>query len=264
MGLIKPGHRYSFSQLSQFNECPFSFYLLRIEEDDLGMTRQQTGEEEDNAFSQYGTLMHSILERWAKKELDIEELPYVWEEEYDRNITKPWPRFLSAKGYAEKAYKEGYDYLKNFDGFYGFTVLAAEQKFTTTIAGKPFVGVIDLLLENNETGEMYIVDHKSKSKSAFKKSAEDMYKQIILYSKFVYEKYGRFPDVMMFNLFKEQIYDERKFDKRLYAETLKWAEDTINKMETFDIIDWLEAKDPDFFCQNICSVRAFCDNGKKK
>ena len=31
MSLISDGHVYSYSQLSSFDECPYGFYLQRIE-----------------------------------------------------------------------------------------------------------------------------------------------------------------------------------------------------------------------------------------
>lgn len=262
MGMLNKRHVYSYSQLSQFADCPYSFYLERIEENELGLTRLQAGEVEENAFSQYGTLMHSLIERWANKELTKEQMINAWKEEYPNCVIEKWPKFLASKGYAKKAYEDGLKYLENFDEFPGYTIIAAEEKFKTTIAGRPFVGVIDLLLKDNETGKIIIMDHKSKSKSTFKKSADSMYKQILLYSKHVKEAYGQFPDIMRFNLFKECAYDSRDFNKRDYEQTLKWAEEIIEKIENFDIIDWFEAKNKDFFCENICSVRKFCENGK--
>lgn len=252
MSMLSENHIYSYSQLSQFDDCPYSFYLSRIEKE----------EQDENAFSQYGTLMHSIIERWADKEITKDEMVDVWKDEYDNVVTKKWPRFLASKGYADKTYQDGINYLENFDEFSGFTVIAAEKKFTTDIAGRPFVGIIDLILRDNETNEIVIVDHKSKTKSTFKKSANSMYRQILIYSKHIFEEYGVFPARMRFNLFKESIYDERKFNKEDYDSAMDWAKNIIEKIESYDILDWMQAKDRDFFCENICSVRNSCENGK--
>lgn len=50
---------WSFSKLERFIECPYSFYLHYIKKSD-------PQKEEGNAFSDYGTFAHSLLDGWAK------------------------------------------------------------------------------------------------------------------------------------------------------------------------------------------------------
>ena len=70
---------------------------------------------------------------------------------------------------------------------------------------------------------------------------------------------------MMFNLFKEGgDKAERPFTLKQYEETMKWAAETIERIESYDVIDWMEAKEQDFFCTEICSVRKSCPNGVTK
>ena len=89
-----------------------------------------------------------------------------------------------------------------------------------------------------------------------------MYRQQLLYSKFVFEKYGRYPDRLMFNLFKEMgLKKERPFTLEAYNEALAWAKEMIERIENYEVLDFMEAKEPDFFCTEICGMRKHCSNG---
>ena len=252
MSLLKDNHRYSYSQLSSVSECPYGFYLQRIER----------AEQQSNGFAEQGTLIHDLLDQWAKGELTKEQLPDAYARRYSNEVVTKFPRMLTAKGYAEKAYQLGLDYFENFDEFVGYTVISAEEKFETEIDGRPFIGIIDMVLKDDLTDELIVLDHKSKSLSSFKKSEDEMYKQQLVYSKYIYEKYGQYPDRLMFNLFKEGgIKMERPFKKEDYDAAMQWAADQIHKIEEYELLDWLECKEPDFFCNEICSVRKHCPNG---
>lgn len=260
MSLLKEDHVYSFSQLETFNTCPYSFYLSKIEHE----------EQVNNIFAEQGSLIHDLIDRWAKGEYKTrEELAEQYCLRYAIEVITPAPRRLAAQGYEEKTFKLGLDYFKNFDFFEGYKIIGTETKFRTDIAGRPFVGVVDMICEDLKTGEMIILDHKSKSLSSFKSSADEMYKQQYLYSKYFYEQYGRYPDRLVFNLFKEGgLKQERPFVKEKYDEVISWAADIIEKIESYTALSFLtECKEQpekggDFFCTNLCSVRQHCPNGK--
>lgn len=252
MSLLKEGHVYSYSQLSSFDGCPYGFYLQRIER------MEQT----QNAFAEQGTLIHDLLDQWAKGVLTAEQLPDEYERRYPDEVLCSWPRMLASKGYAEKTYNQGLHYFQNFDEFRGYTVVAAEEKFRTDIAERPFIGIVDMVLRDQITDELIVLDHKSKSLASFRKSEDEMYRQQLIYSKYIKEKYGVFPDRLMFNLFKEDgLKQERPFVESQYNEALAWATDIIEKIESYDIVDWLQSKDQDFFCTELCSMRKHCANG---
>lgn len=224
----------------------------------------------NNAFASQGTLIHDLLDQWAKGELAIDQLPAEYEKRYPAEVVESWPRMLAAKGYAEKAFNIGLEYFKNFDGFKGYKIIATEERFKIDLCGRPFVGIIDMVMEDEETGKLIVVDHKSKSLTAFKKVEDEMYRQQYVYSKYIFEKYGKYPDVLMFNLFKENgLKQEREFKESEYISTLVWAETQMQKMEEYDFVDWLVTKEvepgkPDFFCTELCSCRKVCPNGQMK
>ena len=90
-----------------------------------------------------------------------------------------------------------------------------------------------------------------------------MYRQQLLYSLFVKEKYGKYPDVLMFHLFNEGgVKPQRLFSKEELDETVAWAAKQINGIENYSVIDWLVCKEKaDYFCWNLCSARKSCPNG---
>lgn len=242
----------SFSQLTTVEECPYEYFLLKM----AGV------EPEENAFAQAGNLCHQLLAGWAKGEIPIKELPVQWIQRFAKTVTAEFPNYLATKGYAEKLFDSVLTYFEQFDGFMGYDIIGAEKEFHSSIAGVPFIGIIDLILRDKETGGIVLVDHKSCSLSSFRKNKEQMYRQLMLYSKYCADTYGEFPEKLCFNLFKEHMLDERPFDREGYVAARLWAEAVIESMKAKDMIDWFETK-PDFFrCVNLCNCRGECAFGK--
>ena len=266
LSLLKDDHQFSYSQLSSFSDCPFGYYLKHIE----GQPEQSNG------FAEQGSLIHDLIDKWAKKDLKKEQLVAEYQRRYPDEVVTSFPRMLTSKGYAEKTYQQGLDYFENFDEFPGFEIVSAEEKFEMPLkltdgTERPFIAFVDLVLRNEFTGGLVVCDHKSKSLSTFKKEKEKMYKQQYLYAYFVYQKYKEYPEELMFNLFKEgNVTDSRPFSMEEYEKTLEWATDAIHKIESYDILDWMECKKqktpgkPDMFCEYICSCRAACPNSVRR
>ena len=254
MGMLKEGHVYSYSQLTSFDECPYSFYLRRIE----GLRGKSNG------FAEQGSLIHDLIDRWAKGELTKDELPAEYVRRYPEEVVTQFPRLLAAKGYVEMTYEAGLRYFENFDEFEDLKIIGTEEKFETLLCGRPFIGIIDMVAEDKNTGELIVLDHKSKSYRSFLKNEDEMFRQQLIYSQYVYEKYGRWPDLMQFNLFKEDgMRISRPFQKSDFDDALAWANRIMEKIETFEMMDWLDQKpDADFFCQNLCDMRDHCSNGQ--
>jgi hypothetical protein len=251
--------------LSSFSECPFGYYLKHIE----GV------EDSSNGFAEQGSLIHDILDKWAKKELKKNEMPAEYERRYPDEVVTAFPRMLTAKGYAEKTYQQGLEYFENFDEFPGFEVVSAEEVFDTTLkltdgTTRPFIAIVDLVLRDTFTGGLVVMDHKSKSWTEFRKHRDEMYKQQYLYSYFVHEKYNEWPVQLGFNLFKEQKLDFQDFSMDTYNEVIQWATNAIHQIESYDILDWMESKEqkkpgqPDMYCGEICSSRKGCPNSIRR
>ncbi len=256
MGLVNRNRIYSYSQLTQVDECPRCFYLQRI----VGYGQK------NNAFASQGTLIHDLIDQWAKGIIKKEDLVDEYIKRYTDEVREPWPKMLAKNGYADKAFQIGVDYFTDFDGFEGYEILQTESKFRTEIAGRKLVGVIDMILKDKD-GNLIICDHKSKSLESFLKNEDEMYRQQLIYSIHVKEEFGRYPDILMFNLFKEHgLKKTRRFDPEAFVDAITWAEDQMIKIEEYDTEEWntTDKPDNDFFCLELCSMRDHCDNGKYK
>ena len=238
----------SFSQLTSAQECPYGYYLLRIE----GV------QPISNAFAQAGVLAHELLASWAKGEIPLKELPLLWITKFPVTVTAQLPPYLEGKGYRAKLFESILRYFEHFDGFPDQEVIGVEKTFVSSLAGIPFIGVIDLILRNKESGEITLVDHKSCSLASFRKSKEQMYRQLLLYSKYCADEYGVFPSRLRFNLFKENTYDERPFDPEDFMAARMWAEKQVSEMKDKDITDWFETRPEYFRCVNLCGCRDRC------
>ena len=137
---------YSFSKLSSFNGCKYGYLLNYIkcceacssfnrEEqccehaladfDPLSSPIERTHcpfftkyVNEENAFSQYGTMVHGILE--------------------------------------ESYFNDGVRFFENFDGFKNMKIIDAEHEFTDDFDDFRIKGFIDLILEDKNTGEITV------------------------------------------------------------------------------------------------------------
>lgn len=216
-------------------------------------------EKQDNAFAQYGTLAHQLIEAWATGSICPCDLADEWDRLYPAVVTEPFP-YAAAKGYDIRYFEAGRDYFANFSGFgEGWNVVSVEEEFFSTIGGFPFRGFADLLLRHEPSGELMLVDHKSTSAASIKKSAEKHTSQTYLYAGMVAEKYGQYPSILMVNYFKAGKSSIIPFCKEEYANTIQWAADTAAEISL--ATDFPRCEDF-YFCNNICSVRNFCAQQK--
>lgn len=247
----KMDQHVSFSQLMQAEQCPYSYYLIRM----AGVAPR------DNAFAQAGKFVHSLLAQWAKGEIRASSLPDRWREGYDSAVTELFPVYLENKGYRKKLYDSVMAYFSAFRGFPGYQIVSVEQQFISNLAGERFVGVIDLILKNEETGGYVLVDHKSSSLASFNRSRTVMYRQLLLYAKYLADHFGCFPERLQFNLFRESSADEQPFRPEAYVEAVQWAEEEIQTMKARELPDWFECRPEQFYCTCLCAARDACPFG---
>lgn len=216
--------------------------------------------QDGNYFSDYGTWAHTLLEQYAKDKIPCFALAEAYQDGYDEAITHKPPPF--PKGMADKYYQAGLSYFENFEGFgdeWEIAMIdgepAVECKFEINIGGYPFVGIIDLVLRHKETGKIMVVDHKSKSKNSMDKEIGTYRRQLYVYAAYIKEKFGFFPEILRFNMFKENYFIDEVFNEEAYEETMSWIVDTIESilLET----DW-KVSGSSYFCRFICSVLNHC------
>lgn len=254
---LPQGFRYSFSKIESFRQCPMAFYLTYVENPDFD-------DEIPSYFSQYGSLMHSLLEEYYKGELPDFCLADEWRSRYDKAVTVPPPPFPA--GFGEKNYASAVSYLDHFSGLPdGFEILSVEKKFVLDIEGYAVSGIADLVLRNKETGAISVIDHKTKSDASMKKDMQTYRKQLYLYAIWVHRDYGVWPESLAFNMVKSGKMLEEKFDPAMIQETVEWILSGIHDIETADLFeDWATCIAPDeekepYFCRWLCGSNASCD-----
>ena len=81
-GFLIDNMKWSYSRLNSFYQCKYSWYTQYIE--------YVVGEQ--NAFAQYGSLCHKILEMYAKGDLLSFQLADYFIENFDKEITYDFPK----------------------------------------------------------------------------------------------------------------------------------------------------------------------------
>lgn len=234
---------WSYSRVNSFDQCPRMFYLTYL----------QCADRVDNAFAQWGTLVHSLLERYYREQVELWDLTSLYEKEYSKTVKErfPFPRL------EDSYYERGIEYLNNFNGQIGDEeeILAVEDRYVSTLGGRPVVGVIDLI-PRTKSG-LIVCDHKSRGQWKSKMERRKYLRQLNLYAVRVHEVYGEWPQELWFNKFREGILDREPFDTAAAQEDVDWflsSIDSIYKAKRFPAI-------PDrFFCNYLCSVREHCEH----
>ena len=247
--------RWSFSKLAAYLQCPMSFYLQYVE--NPGYDDELPG-----YFSQYGTLMHSILEQYYKGDLPLFCLADEWRDRYENEVIMTPPPFPS--GFGDKNYALAVDYLENFNGLPdGYEVLAVEKKFVINISGYNISGVADLVVRGPDGIEVW--DHKTKSDASMKKEYQLYRNQLYLYAIWVHQAYGEWPARICFNMIKSMSMISEEFDEAQAYITEQWFVETIEQIEECDFLEgWTtcikndERREP-YFCKWICSNNQSCD-----
>lgn len=238
---------WSYSRIKCFEDCPYRFYLKYI----------SGCKEAPQFYASYGSFMHKLIEEFYKGIITKEEMLTKFLFGFQENVIGRRPQ----QSTVEKYIQLGIEYLKGFTPF-PYNVVAVEKKVEFELGGKKFIGFIDYLGEKD--GEYYIVDNKSrelKPRSGRKKPTvkdqelDEMLKQLYLYAAAIKQEYGKFPNALCFNCFKNRVFIEEPFSEKTFSETIEWFLKTID-----DIADENEFLPRiDFFgCNYICGVNGEC------
>ena len=182
------------------------------------------------------------------------ELADAYEAEYDEAVKHYFPPF--PKGLAGRYYDEGLQYFHSFDGFGDdMEILSVEDKFELDIRGNRFVGIADLVLKDRNTGGITVIDHKSKSMNSMQKAQYENTRQLYTYAAYVKERFGEYPTLLRFNMFRYGVNIDEPFSMERYEETMDWIERTIAEIRAEK--EW-KVSSSGYFCRFICSTRLHC------
>ena len=249
---------WSFSRLHCFETCPYEWYLTYIETDKDGNPLQP---KEQNFYAAYGSFCHRILEQIFKQKLTLSDALQLYINDFDYEVTED-----VRAATREKYFDAGLSYFAELspDWLSAYEVIGVEKECRFRIAGRKFLGFIDLTLREKATGHLICLDHKSAewplnqngSVKKTKQKSYDSYKiQSYLYSKPIYEEYGRYPKELRWNYFRENRCLALPFVEKEYTEALTWAENTIQTI-------YKEQAFPPhlnyFYCCQLCGFRRSC------
>ena len=244
--------------VNSYSTCPYGWKLRYLDH----------VPQVDSAFAEWGLLCHSLYEGYAKGELAAYELGEKYEKEYPQYMHDDFPSFRG-KDSNEEYYRRGQDIFYYFDGFNpDWEIIGAEIEVNLEIGGRKFVGYIDLLVRSKSSGRLIVVDHKSKSNFKSKKEQEHYALQLYLYSEWVYEHYGEYPEKLVFNMFRVDDTVEINFDKNDLERAKEWFTKTIDTIyQDCDFWDKITEANfdgkkadgsSDFFCCYLCGSRQSC------
>ena len=248
---------WSYSRLSAFEQCKYAFYLKYIIADNDEYLA------EGNFWAELGSFVHEILEKVFKGELDPDDAPSYFIDHYDANVC-----YTASESIMGKSFEDCLTFLSEADysQLESYEILGVEKELSLQVSGYEFKGYIDLLLQNKETGDIVIVDHKSSSYPLSEKTGkplkahaqnfESYKKQMYLYCHAVKQLYGKFPQWIVWNHFKAQKIVRIPFNEQDYQKTMRWFRNTIKaiqKEESFpETIDY-------FYCHHLCDFRNCCE-----
>lgn len=242
---------WSFSRLNSFYNCPYEWYEKYI--------MCQYGD--TNFFSEFGTCCHETLEKYAKGQISLFEISETYEKEFEKTVRcdAPVNKYVDIK---QSYYDKGLDYFDNIDlNLDDYEVLGVEKEVRFKIDDKDFIGYIDLLLKEKETGKIIILDHKSASIKFLKNGnvskkdqarVREFIRQLQLYSIAVIEEYGHV-DELWWNLFKDRNWLKINWTKEDYDEAVKWAKDTIELIKNEK--EYPCNNTSYYYCNYLCSQR---------
>ena len=131
---------WSYSRLTAYEDCPYAWLQKYI----FGV------EGKSKFFAEYGSFMHSILQLYLTGKLKKEQLTTYYLTHFLSQVSAKAPTSKIYSSYFE----QGRQYLKVLS-FPQRNILRVEDKMKFNFAGYPFVGVVDVVSED-ENGKLYI------------------------------------------------------------------------------------------------------------
>lgn len=245
--------RWSFSRLNGFDNgcryCWFQTYVANRRDEGL-----------DNYFSQFGSYCHEIHEDYYNGKIMIWDMEDEYRERYFQNVTYEAPP-NKYTDIAQSYHDGGLEYFSNFTKYDfiqdKYEIVSVEEEANLIIGGYKFIGYIDLLLKDKLSGKYIVFDHKSKKDFKSIVETQEYARQLYLYAQYVYERYGEYPHMLVFNHFRNQKYTKIKFRESGLNEAKKWMVDTISRI--MDCEDFSVTSD-NFFGRYLCNFREDYDS----
>lgn len=264
--------KHSASSLSLCEQCLYKYYLKYI---------KHYYPIDSTAQMEIGVLAHASMENKINCIINKEEFNPLNEINRFKKVYKEIQEkyldfdFIPYEEKTELFFKK----IKSVE-YEGYTPIGTEIRFKIQIHGEDLVGSIDLLLRNNETGRLKVVDFKT-SKNKFQKKEADESLQHAIYAYACWVMYGEVPTEYEYDFIflgqKQQALSKMDEEEVLEFVTNKTKHifDKMNK--AFDEDEWSPNKQilctwcnyssqigADSWYGGICEWEAFWDKEFKK
>jgi len=249
--------RFSYSSLTTYETCPYSFKLTYI--DKL--------QRESNFYGEYGTLVHNAMEQYFSDELEAFELSQYFMDNYP-NVVKSMPPAYPA-GMEERYLEAG---LLFFDNFYfdkqNYEVILNEEIIEFDYNDEiKFTARPDLILKEKATGKNILFDYKTSApfrvdkrsgkEIVDKKKIEGYHKQMFIYAYALREHRGiPINEITLWYTRPDRKYP-MPWTKGQETSAMAWLKRTIKKIRKDE--EFIYNNTSGYFCDNLCSVREYCE-----
>jgi hypothetical protein len=217
-----------------------------------------------NFYSEYGTLIHLLIEKFFKGELEPSQLSDYYLKNYNRLIVTPPPPYPAGMrktyGYQGLAFFNSFSFEKDL-----YDLVGIEDSLNFSIGDLNFVARPDLVLRNKETGHLSLWDYKTalpfKIDKKTGKETIDKHK-IAGYHRQMYIYTHALRVVKELQIAEINLWFPR--NNRILSipcvqededAAIKWMTDTISLIKEAEEFPPIVSP---YFCQNICSVRDHC------
>jgi hypothetical protein len=241
--------KYSFSSINTFNTCKYSFLELYINVENRL----------NNAFGEFGSFVHLIIEKYFKDELEIWNLSSYYKDNYSNNILCSFPTY--PPGMANNYYEQGLEFFENFQfDKEKYDIILIEKKDEVKFKDIKIVFIPDLVLKNKETGIVTLYDWKTanmfKGDKVDKKKLEEFKKQVHLYAFLLWLSKEIKVDNISIWAIRNNKFIDFPYSNDTSIDVLEWFEDSVKqiKKET----EWDANTKNQYYCYNLCSFRDRC------
>lgn len=190
-----------YSEKEAFNSCPYKYKLHQE-----GLSKQVEGS--DAHDKNWGQGIHAGL----KAHYDGKEWGEIKSE-----FLREYPQGLNEDDQA-KTPESGVECLNRYRGHYGsqdsmWEVLGTEEEGSVSIGGEDHDLHIDLVARNKQSGDIYLWDHKTTSKSASPTywRGFELSGQLTRYCVYVKEKYGNCAGAIINNISVKHLKIKNKY-----------------------------------------------------
>lgn len=243
--------KFSYSSLSTFGTCAYSWYLTYINEE----------ARDNNFFGQYGSLIHEVLETYWEGKVERENMAGMFKSLFDTRVNispPPFPKNMEA-GY----YNDGVTFFESFDmNRDEYDVLMIEGLIRSSYKDIPLVVKPDLLLRHKETGEVFLMDYKTakpidkRTNTLVSAKIAEYEKQLLLYAYFINKERTYKVDKISLLFVRLGIEHFVEVTEEKVQNTLDWLETAVNSIRAEN--EFVANTSNAYFCNNLCSVRRAC------